>query len=109
MLHVGRVTQGQIRPGDSAAMTVDAKRERTRKNHSVTHVLNWALREVLEDGGRGKVDQKGSLVDPDKTRFDFSHNKALAPEEIARVQSLCNDVIAADRKVFTRVVPQGER
>ncbi|HOW19482.1 MAG TPA: alanine--tRNA ligase-related protein, partial [Phycisphaerae bacterium] len=106
--HVGRVTRGRIEPGQEAALAVDAQREQTRRNHTGTHVLNWALREVLEIGGGGKVDQKGSLVDPDKTRFDFSHNKPLTPEEIDRIVTLCNEKIKADLPVYTKVVKQAD-
>jgi len=106
--HVGRVTRGRIEPGQEAVLAVDARREQTRRNHTATHVLNWALREVLELGGGGKVDQKGSLVDPDRTRFDFSHSKPLTPEEIDRVVALCNEKIRADLPVHTKVVPQAD-
>jgi len=106
--HVGRVTRGRIEPGQEAALAVDARREQTRRNHTATHVLNWALREVLEIGGGGKVDQKGSLVDPERTRFDFSHNKPLTSEEIDRVVALCNEKIRADLPVHTRVVKQAD-
>jgi alanyl-tRNA synthetase len=77
-------------------------------NHTATHVLNWALREVLEIDGGGKVDQKGSLVDPDKTRFDFSHNKPLTREEVERIENLCNEQIKADYPVYTQEVTQGD-
>jgi alanyl-tRNA synthetase len=72
----------------------------TMQNHTATHVLNWALREVLEIEGGGKVDQKGSLVDPEKTRFDFSHNKPLTDEELDRVEKLCGEQIAARLPVY---------
>jgi alanyl-tRNA synthetase len=77
-------------------------------NHTATHVLNWALREVLEIGGGGKVDQKGSLVDPEKTRFDLSHNKPLTPEEIERIEALCTEQIKDDQPVYTKEVPEAE-
>jgi len=74
------------------------------KNHTSTHIMNWALREVLGD----HVQQKGSLVDPEKTRFDFSHNKPVSDEELARVEQLCNEQIAADYTVYTKDVDQAK-
>ncbi len=102
VLHVGTLVMGEIKPGQVIDIAVDAKRRATMKNHTGTHVLNWALREVLGES----VMQKGSLVDHEKTRFDFSHNRALTPEEIERVEQLCNDVIRRDLEVFIREVPQ---
>jgi alanyl-tRNA synthetase len=128
-IHIGRCIRGRVLPMSvsaisygassfpqvinptlgSAVAQVDATRRLpTMRNHTATHVLNWALREVLEMGGGGKVDQKGSLVDPDKTRFDFSHNKPLTPEEIERVVALCNEKIKADLPVYTKVVKQAD-
>ena len=77
-------------------------RDRTEKNHTSTHLANWALREVLGDD----VQQKGSLVDPDKLRFDFSHGKALADEELARVETLVNEGIGKKLQVYAEVAPQ---
>ncbi|MCH7813553.1 MAG: hypothetical protein IID40_05985 [Planctomycetes bacterium] len=74
------------------------------QNHTSTHILNWALREVLGQG----VQQKGSLVDPEKTRFDFSHNKPVTPEELERVEALANRQIEAKHRVFTQEVDQGQ-
>ncbi len=94
---------------EKATLTVNsAARNLTRQNHTATHILNWALREVLEIGGEGKVDQKGSLVDPDKTRFDFSHNKPLTPEEIERIEMLCTAQIEAHHPVYTKEVAEAE-
>jgi len=89
-----------------AVAEVDVARVPTMHNHTATHILNWSLREVLELGGGGKVDQKGSLVDPEKTRFDFSHNKALTAEELERIEALCNEQIKADRPVYTKEVAE---
>ena len=75
-------------------------------HHTSTHILNWALRDVLEIHGDGKVDQKGSLVDPEKTRFDFSHNAPLTGEQIARIEKLCSDQLAANLTVYTKEVDQ---
>ncbi len=104
VIHVGTLVMGELKPGQQVEVTVDPHRQATMKNHTGTHVLNWALREVLGDG----VMQKGSLVDHEKTRFDFSHNRAMTPEEIERVEALCNDVIRRDLPVHIREVPQAE-
>src|SRR5665213_1643609 len=77
-------------------------RARTEKNHTSTHLANWALREVLGDD----VQQKGSLVDPEKLRFDFSHPKSLADEELARVETLVNESIGKTLPVYAEVAPQ---
>ena len=102
--HYGVVESGQMEygPGD-CSMEVDlAHRIPTMQNHTSTHLLNWALREVLGD----HVQQKGSLVDPEKTRFDFSHNKPVSAEELARIESLVNEKIEADLTVYTKEVDQ---
>jgi alanyl-tRNA synthetase len=111
VLHVGRVSSGVVwrggsdvgfRLGDTVSATVAAAREFTEKNHTTTHLANWALREVLGDA----VQQKGSLVDPEKLRFDFSHGKALTEDELARVEDLVNRSIEGKVPVYTQVVPQ---
>jgi alanyl-tRNA synthetase len=71
------------------------------QNHTSTHMLNWALREVLGD----HIQQKGSLVDPEKTRFDFSHNKPVSPEQLDRIERLVNGLIQKDLPVNTKEVP----
>ncbi|MFQ5422452.1 MAG: alanine--tRNA ligase [Phycisphaerae bacterium] len=102
VLHGGRVTRGYIEGGQSCEMSLSADRRATMKNHTVTHLLNWALREVLGD----HVQQKGSLVDAEKTRFDFSHNTALAEETLAQVEDLVNRRIDDDLPVYTAEVDQ---
>ena len=114
-VHIGLCENGRIqvmppgaddRPFAAQAIVDQSKRHPTMQNHTSTHILNWALREVLEIGGGGKVDQKGSLVDPEKTRFDFSHNKPLTDEELVRIEELCNQQVAAGLRVYSKEVDQ---
>ncbi len=86
-------------------MVVDsARRHSIMQNHTSTHVMNWALREVLGE----HVQQKGSLVDPEKTRFDLSHPAPIKEDELARIEDLVNRQILADMAVYTAVVDQAE-
>jgi alanyl-tRNA synthetase len=88
--HHGVLASGSLKVGDAVSADVDqAKRARTIRNHSATHLMHKALREVLGS----HVAQKGSLVDPDKTRFDFSHNSPLTAEQIAEVEAKVNKEI----------------
>nr|WP_315258774.1 alanine--tRNA ligase [uncultured Duganella sp.] len=88
--HHGVLASGSLKVGDAVSADVDqAKRARTIRNHSATHLMHKALREVLGS----HVAQKGSLVDPDKTRFDFSHNAPLTAEQIAEVEAKVNKEI----------------
>ena len=103
IIHVGEVKHGAISVSAEVRMIVDAAHRRpTMQNHTATHVLNWALRETLGD----HVDQKGSLVDPEKTRFDFSNPKPVSPEQVAEIERLCAEQIAADHAVFAEEADQ---
>ena len=99
--HVGKMTSGMIKSGDKVTLSVDADlRSKTCKNHSATHLLQKALREVLGT----HVEQAGSYQDAERTRFDFSHFQAMTAEEIAKVEKIVNDEIAADLEVRTDVM-----
>ncbi len=99
--HVGEMTSGMIKVGEKVTLTVDAERRaRICKNHSATHLMQKALREVLGT----HVEQKGSYQDADRTRFDFSHFSAMTSEEIAKVEKMVNDKIAEGLAVTTAIM-----
>jgi alanyl-tRNA synthetase len=99
--HQGIVRTGAIAVGDKFAARVDVvARARTVRNHSATHLMHKALREVLG----AHVQQKGSLVDPEKTRFDFAHNAPMSAEEIRRVERIVNDEILANAAAEARIM-----
>jgi alanyl-tRNA synthetase len=104
VLHLGRVTQGYLEVGQKATLEVSGGRADTMRNHTATHLLNWALRRVLGE----PIDQKGSLVDPDKTRFDFTHDKPLSAEAVAEIERLVNEKIYADLPVTPVTMPLAE-
>jgi alanyl-tRNA synthetase len=100
-VHRARVEEGRIRVGDAVTMRVDApRRAAIRANHSATHLLHAALRDVLGP----HVAQKGSLVAPDRLRFDFSHPKALSEADIAEIERLVNAEVQANVAVSTRLM-----
>jgi alanyl-tRNA synthetase len=100
--HEGRVVEGEIRVGDLVHARVDAERRaRTVRNHSATHLMHKALREVLGE----HVQQKGSLVNAERTRFDFAHNAPLSDEQIRRVEQIVNAEILENHPTTARVMP----
>ena len=99
--HIGKMTNGMIKAGDVADLSVDAKLRRdTCRNHSATHLLQKALREVLGT----HVEQAGSYQDGERTRFDFSHFAAMTPEELKKVEAIVNEKIAEKIDVRTDVM-----
>ena len=100
--HHGTLRAGTLSVGAEVALAVDvARRSATRRNHSATHLLHWALRTVLGE----QAAQKGSLVGPDRLRFDFSYGKALLPEQIGKIEDLVNGKILTNAPVLTEVLP----
>ena len=100
-VHIGEVAKGTAKTGDAVELKVDSvRRTRIRSNHSATHLLHEALRETLGS----HVAQKGSLVAPDRLRFDSSHPKPISAEELAQVENLANEIILQNAPVSTRLM-----
>ena len=100
--HHGTLVEGTLSVGDTLDAQVDAQRRAdTMRNHSATHLMHKALRQVLGD----HVRQRGSLVDPEKTRFDFAHDAPLTSEQIARVEAIVNDQILSNQPVQAQQMP----
>ncbi|WP_458761247.1 alanine--tRNA ligase [Afipia sp. TerB] len=98
-VHIGTVEEGTLKPGAALALEVDHKRRTAiRANHSATHLLHEALRQVLGD----HIAQRGSLVAPERLRFDFAHNKPITPDELRRIEDIANDVVLENGEVTTR-------
>jgi alanyl-tRNA synthetase len=104
ILHVGKVVEGSLKARQRVELEVGSGRADTMRNHTATHILNWALRKVLGE----HIEQKGSLVDPYKTRFDFAHNEPLTPGQIEEVERLVNERIYADLPVTAVYRPLAE-
>lgn len=105
VIHIGTVTNGTICSGTAATAKVDYEnRKNVAPNHTMTHILNLALRNVLG----GECNQKGSLNDAEKLRFDYSTNRSLSMKDIAAVSEECRDVIKQDLKVVTKVLEYQE-
>jgi alanyl-tRNA synthetase len=100
-VHAGTVEEGALKVGTALALTVDhGRRSAIRQNHSATHLLHEALRQVLGD----HVAQKGSLVAPERLRFDFSHPKPISAAELERVEDIANDIVLQNSPVTTRLM-----
>jgi len=103
--HIGLLREGEIHVGDRITATVDSqRREKIANNHTATHLLHWALRKVLG----GHVKQAGSVVEPTRIRFDFSHHKALTLQEIEHIEDLVNARIRENHAVHTYELPFSE-
>ena len=104
-VHFGTVEQGTLKPGMALQLEVDhARRSSIRANHSATHLLHEALRQVLGD----HIAQRGSLVAPDRLRFDFAHNKPITPDELRKIEDIANDVVLENGEVTTRIMALDE-
>src|SRR5262245_13277526 len=104
IVHVGHVSDGWLEAGHAAVLTVDPIREFTRKNHTATHLLHWALHKVLGE----HVEQRGSMVNPVKFTFDFSHGSAMSDAEKTEVERIVNEKIYEDLPVQWRELPQAD-
>jgi alanyl-tRNA synthetase len=103
--HLGEVKTGELKVGDTVAANVDHEaRGRTMRNHSATHLMHKALREVLG----AHVQQKGSLVDAERTRFDFAHHAPMTDDEIRRVEAIVNAEVLENAATQARVMPIGD-
>ena len=101
IVHYGAVEEGDIKSGDKLDAIVDAdRRQAIRLNHSATHLMHAALRQILGD----HVQQKGSLVAPDRLRFDFSHYEAVTADQLVRIEELVNDEIRCNVEAQTRLM-----
>ena len=103
VVHIGEVENAPLEVGTEVVPQYDADRRMDiMRNHTGTHLLNWALRTVLGE----HVNQAGSVVAPDRLRFDFTHNKALTREEILQVERLVNEAVLADEPVCAKIMPK---
>ena len=104
-IHVGKIEKGSIKIGENVNLSIDvAKRNNSKANHSATHLLHESLRRTL-----GKhVTQKGSLVNPQRLRFDFSHNKPIEKDEMIKINKIVNDFVAGSSDVQTRIMTPKE-
>lgn len=102
VLHTGTMKYGELSTGSEVIMEIDeTRRAPIRNNHTGTHILNFALREVLGDD----INQRGSLVAPEKLRFDFSHMRAVTPTELEKIEDICTCYIRQNCQVYSKDVP----
>jgi len=101
VIHQGRLASGSISVGDEVTATVDKNRTASKKNHTATHLLQWALQQVLGESVR----QQGSLVCPDYLRFDFTYPKALTGQQLKQVEHLVRERITENIPVTCAVMP----
>jgi alanyl-tRNA synthetase len=104
VIHRGKVAEGTFNVGQNVKAIVSRDRNAIKKNHTATHLLQWALQQVLG----GSVSQQGSFVGPDYLRFDFTHPKAPTADELKKVETLVNEKIVADLPVIWRVMPKDQ-
>ena len=104
-IHIGKIEKGSIKVGESVNLSIDiTRRNNSKANHSATHLLHESLRRTL-----GKhVSQKGSLVSPEKLRFDFSHNKPIEKDEMNKINKIVNDFVTGSSDVQTRIMTPKE-
>jgi alanyl-tRNA synthetase len=104
-VHIGKIEKGSIKVGESVNLSIDtSRRNNSKANHSATHLLHESLRRTL-----GKhVTQKGSLVSPERLRFDFSHNKPLEKDEMGKINKIVNDLVIGSSDVQTRIMTPKE-
>ena len=101
-LHVGVLTSGELKVGDTVTVSIDTERRKAiRRAHSATHLLNAALKKVLGD----HVHQAGSLVEPDRLRFDFTHFEGITTEQLSEIDRLVNEAVLDGAPIVTEVLP----